>query len=302
MKVTLCKREVELGGKYLDADLRESNDILGKPAALHERMKENGYLLIRGLQVRENVLRARHRILEHINQQGAIKPGTDPDDAFVNVGGKHAHTMGQRVITHDPAVRSVLESPEIFGFFESFFAKQCLTFDYKWLRCVCRPDGTGAHIDIVYMGRGSTTNLFTVWTPFGDIPLELGPLALCVGSHNGAGFEKVRQTYGKMDVDRDRVNGWFSDDPTEMVDKFGGKWQTTNFRAGDVLIFGMFTMHGSLANTTDRWRISCDTRFQPADEPVDERWVGENPKAHYAWYTEPDKMVAMDKARDKWGV
>ena len=176
-------------------------------------------------------------------------------------------------------------------------------FDYKWLRCVRNPEATGAHVDIVYMGRGTTTNLFTVWTPFTDIPLNLGPLALCVGSHNLPGFARVRETYGKMDVDRDRVEGWFSSDPVEIVDKFGGKWQTTEFRAGDVLVFGMWTMHGSLANATDRWRISCDTRFQPADEPVDERWVGENPKAHYArWQSEPQKLIPMAKARSEWGV
>ena len=161
---------------------------------------------------------------------------------------------------------------------------------------------TGAHIDIVYMGRGTTDRLFTCWTPLGDIPIEMGTLALCVGSHNLPGFQKLRDTYGKMDVDRDRVSGWFSDDPLAVTQKFGGQWQTTNFRAGDVLIFGMWTMHGSTNNTTDRWRLSSDTRFQPASEPVDERWVGENPIAHYAWFKEPEKVVTMEKARSEWGV
>ena len=78
--------------------------------------------------------------------------------------------------------------------------------------------------------------------------------------------------------------------------------QAVVFNAGDVLIFGMWTMHGSVNNTTDRWRLSSDTRFQPASEPVDERWVGENPIAHYAWFKEPEKVVAMEKARSEWGV
>ena len=265
-------------------------------------MAADGYLFIRGLQKRENVLAARHRILEAVNEQGGILPGSNLDDAIVNPAAKHIKTLGNRAVTHDPKVRGVLESKEIFDFFTKFFGRQTLTFDYKWLRCVRRPEATGAHIDVVYMGRGSTQNLYTVWTPFADIPLELGPLALCVGSHNLPGFARVRETYGKMDVDRDRVDGWFSNDPVEIVDKFGGKWQTAEFRAGDVLIFGMWTMHGSLANSSDCWRISCDTRFQPADEPVDERWVGENPKAHYAWQSEPEKVVPMAKARSEWGV
>jgi ectoine hydroxylase-related dioxygenase (phytanoyl-CoA dioxygenase family) len=69
---------------------------------------------------------------------------------------------------------------------------------------------------------------------------------------------------------------------------------------GDALIFGMFTMHGSLNNTTQSFRVSCDTRYQRADEPVDERWIGDNPIAHYAW-TQGD-TVPMQEARKRWGV
>ena len=146
------------------------------------------------------------------------------------------------------------------------------------------------------MGRG-TKNVYTCWTPLGDTSFEMGPLAILVGSHR---FERVKKTYGKMDVDRDKVSGWFSKDPIDLVDRFGGKWMTTKFKMGDVLIFGMFTMHGSINNTSDRFRLSCDTRYQRADEPVDERWIGDDPKAHYAW--RKGKMVTMEEAKKEWGV
>ena len=42
---------------------------------------------------------------------------------------------------------------------------------------------TGAHVDRVYMGWG-TEELFTMWTPMDDIPVEMGTLAVCEGSHN----------------------------------------------------------------------------------------------------------------------
>jgi hypothetical protein len=112
-----------------------------------------------------------------------------------------------------------------------------------------------------------------MWTPLGDIPYELGTLAMCLGSQH---FHKIKQTYGNMDVDRDHVaTGWFSNDPIELVDKFGGQWAITEFRAGDVLIFGMFMMHASFNNMTNRFRISSDTRYQLRSEPVDERWIGQ---------------------------
>ena len=49
---------------------------------------------------------------------------------------------------------------------------------------------------------------------------------------------------------------------------------------GDLLVFSMFTMHASTDNHTRRIRLSSDTRYQLAGEPVDERWIGEDPPAH----------------------
>ena len=33
--------------------------------------------------------------------------------------------------------------------------------------------------------------------------------------------------------------GWFTEDPFEITQKFGGIWKTSDFQAGDVLIFTM---------------------------------------------------------------
>ncbi|MGH7215015.1 MAG: phytanoyl-CoA dioxygenase family protein [Tepidisphaeraceae bacterium] len=295
--------QAEMGKCTVDlGELRDANGLLDDVPALKRRMDEDGYLLIRGLHPRERVHAARKAVFEFCAAESdMIMPGTDPADGIINPGyTKPAHTMGRGQVTHHPDVRSVLEGKPIFDFFTRYFDQPVRTFDYKWLRAVEKEQSTGAHIDIVYMGRGSTKNLFTCWTPMGDIPVEQGTLCLCLGSHNLPGFQKIRDTYGKMDVDRDRVSGgWFSDNPNEITAKFGGEWQTTNFRAGDVLIFGMWTMHGSTRNKTDRWRLSCDTRFQPAADPVDERWVGENPIARLK---ESEKVVTMDMAREKWGI
>jgi ectoine hydroxylase-related dioxygenase (phytanoyl-CoA dioxygenase family) len=93
-------------------------------------------------------------------------------------------------------------------------------YDYKWPRAISRRDNTGAHYDIVYMGRG-TKKVFTMWTPFDDISLEMGTLAMCLGSQH---FVNIKKTYDEMDVDRDKLaTGWFSEDPVEIVDKFDGQ-------------------------------------------------------------------------------
>lgn len=291
----MAKREMELGGQYLGW-LREANELLGDLPALRARVEEDGYLLIRGLHDPERVRAARLDILQKLDANGQIDPSYPLDEARVPEGGRGAFLGGSREVTRSEPFLNLVESPEVMGFFRRFFEADVLTFDYKWLRVVGPGGFTGGHYDIVYMGRG-TQDLYTVWTPIGDVPLELGPLAILAGSHR---FERIRETYGKMDVDRDHVAGWFTSDPVEMVDRYGGQWQTTEFRTGDVLIFGMFTMHGSLNNQTRRYRLSCDTRYQRAGDPVDERWIGENPIAHYAWTK--GETIPMEEARKKWGV
>lgn len=45
------------------------------------------------------------------------------------------------------------------------------------------------------------------------------------------------------------------------------------FSAGDILIFTMRTIHMSSVNVTNKLRLSCETRWQPSNEPLDPRFV-----------------------------
>jgi hypothetical protein len=295
MKVQMGVRELELGSQYL-GELRDCNAIMGNLDALRQRMAEDGYLLIRRFHDPERVKAARRVLLENLAANGQIDTRYPLDEAVIAEGARGAFLGGAKAVTHTPEFLAVVESPEVMQFFTDFLGAPAMTFNYKWLRAVGKDEFTGAHYDIVYMGRG-TTNLYTVWTPLGDVPLEKGPLAILEGSHR---LEKLKETYGRVDVDRDRLEGWFSNDPVEMVDKFGGRWLTTEFEAGDAIIFGMFTMHGSLNNVTNTYRLSCDTRYQRADEPADERWIGENPKGHEVLGKEA--LESIQEARKRWGV
>ncbi|GBC96603.1 1-deoxypentalenic acid 11-beta-hydroxylase [bacterium HR16] len=295
MKVTMGIRELEMGGKYL-GELRDANALMGSVDALRARMEEDGYLLIRRFHDPQRVQAARRVVLENLAANGQIDTRYPLDEAVIAEGARGAFLGGAKTVTHTPEFLAVVESPEVIQFFTEFLGAPAITFNYKWLRAVGTGDFTGAHYDIVYMGRG-TTNLYTMWTPLGDVPLEKGPLAVLEGSHR---LERLRETYGKVDVDRDKIEGWFSKDPVELVDKFGGRWLTTEFEAGDAIIFGMFTMHGSLNNVTNTYRLSCDTRYQRADEPADERWIGENPKGHEALGKE--QLQSIEEARKRWGL
>jgi hypothetical protein len=295
VKYSFGNREVEMGGKYL-TELRNSNDILGDVAALQKRMAEDGYLLIRGFHDSDKVQRARLAILQRLAAEGRL--AADLPVAEGIAGKKSGSKMFGGTNKDMPELLDVVNSPKLMDFFTSFMGGEAITYDYKWVRAV-PPGGTsGAHYDIVYMGRG-TRNVYTVWTPLGDVPMEKGSLALCLGSQN---FDQVREIYGALDVDSDRTNGGIlTEDPVEIVDKFGGRWATTNFQAGDIIIFGMFLLHFSLRNSTNCYRTSVDTRFQLKSEPADHRWVGESPIAHYSRKEGPP-LKSMDEYRQKLGL
>ncbi|MCE9590809.1 MAG: phytanoyl-CoA dioxygenase family protein [Planctomycetes bacterium] len=295
MQVTFGSRQLELGGKYLGTNLRDSSGLLDDIPALRQRIEEDGYLLFRGFHERQTVLDARMAILESSKASDMFDPAAPLNDAVVNPNkGGSAMPVQLRTL---PQFKAVVESPKLMGFFDRFLGGPSMTYDYKWLRFTAPSGWTGAHYDIVYMGRG-TDRLYTCWTPIGDVTLDMGSLAILTGSHK---FDRVKQTYGKMDVDRDRVGGWFTSDPVEVVDRHGGRWETTEYSAGDVIIFGMYTMHASLKNVTNRYRLTCDTRYQLASEPVDTRWIGDQPAAHSV-HNSDVKPKSIEQARAEWNV
>jgi ectoine hydroxylase-related dioxygenase (phytanoyl-CoA dioxygenase family) len=196
--------------------------------------------------------------------------------------------------TKDLAFRQLVNAEKTLHFFEELLGGECLTFDTKWYRAVEKEAFSGAHYDNVYMGRG-TKQVYTVWTPLMEIPIEMGGLALCLGSQN---FEKLKTTYGQSDYEK--VSGWFSSDFGEIINKFGGQWATTHFQAGDIIIFGMFMMHGSLTNKTDRYRMSADIRYQLKSEPFDPRWHGKNQVGDVNHLD--SEIIEMEEARKEWGV
>ncbi|MBP3965820.1 phytanoyl-CoA dioxygenase family protein [Paenibacillus lignilyticus] len=298
MKIHIGQAELEMGSKYM-TELRSANDILDNAEALRERLEEDGYLLIRGFHKREDVMKARGGILNKLNGMGRLDPEFPIEDGVIAAGSKGV-MFGGAANDEDPDMQgfyNLVNSSNVMGFFDRLLGGESMTYDYKWPRAVGNGDFTGAHYDIVYMGRG-TKQVYTMWTPLGDVPYEQGPLAICLGSQH---FDKMRSTYGQMDVDRDNIElGWISKDPVECVEKFGGQWATTPFEAGDMIIFGMFLLHGSVNNMTNRYRLSSDTRYQLKSEPVDERWVGVKPKGHYAWGKEKSKSI--EEARKEWNI
>ena len=75
-------------------------------------------------------------------------------------------------------------------------------------------------------------------------------------------------------------NGEITEDPHQLARDWNTRWLTTDYRMGDVLIFTMRTVHAGTDNEIDPLRLSTDSRYQPANQPIDPRWVGEHPIGH----------------------
>lgn len=271
--------------------LRNSSDLLNQPDALRLRMQAEGYLYLPGLLNPEAVLQARQEIAEQLAAEGCLAPDSPVLDCIAKPGLNMSFRPDLAVPSQ--ALKNLLYSGRMMEFYRLFLGDKIRHFDFTWLRAVAPGKGTYPHCDIVYMGRG-TDAVYTTWTPLGDIPLEMGGLMILEASHR---LDSIKHSYGRKDVDSYCANrkdahlyasgekGWdgaLSKNPVSLRQRYGGRWLTAEFKAGDVLIFGMFTIHASLDNHSQQIRLSSDSRYQLASEPIDERWVGKNPIGHSA--------------------
>lgn len=261
-------------------ELVPANDLLGDPEALLEAMAERGHLLFRELIDPETALAARHEVLLKYAILGEIDDRYPLDDA---VAGDSEGVRSANVRAFSESVRTganylaVTDAPEVVAVHEALLGGPVKSFDMRWPRFVRPGEGCGFHCDGPYMNRG-TSRIFSSWIPLGDVVRSDGALMLLENSHRS---ERLHNGYLQSDADRDGLT-WLDDDPSTVLDKYGTKWLTTDFKAGDVLCFGMHMLHGALdnASTTGRCRLSSDSRYQRIDEPADPRWNGSKFEGH----------------------
>lgn len=263
-----------------------------QPEAVRSAMTEDGYVYLPGFLDRAAVLDVRRELVSRLSALDFLTPGADPMDAIAREGfGRPTATdLYRQLAVSNTPLQSLLYGGPMIKFWQDFLGGDVLHFDFTWIRATPPGGGTAAHTDIVFMGRG-TKQLYTAWVPYGDIPLELGGLAVLEHGHR---HETIRTDYGSRDVDTycentgenptagpDPDQSLLDSDPTRLRQTLGGRWLTTNYAAGDLLVFGMFTPHVGIDNqTANQLRLSSDSRYQLASEDVDERWIGPEPIGH----------------------
>ena len=280
--------------------LRSSEDIFDDVPAQQQRLDEDGYLYLPGYLDIDEIRDVRTVIFDHLSKNGILDPtfpsyeGICKPDAPDTKLDYRTDGRSEFIQTCEP-LRRVAFGGRMLQFWERFFGGPVTYFDHIWFRAKRggQSKPTPPHCDSLYMGRG-TPNVYTTWIPYVDVGYDMGGVMILEGSHRLA---KVRDAYAKRDIDVYCQNsedaqqiasgqkvfqktGEYSLDAIGTRAELQGRWLTAQFKMGDLLIFGIYTMHASCDNQTLRMRISSDTRYQSALEPADERWVGSHPVGH----------------------
>ncbi|HET6486211.1 MAG TPA: phytanoyl-CoA dioxygenase family protein [Spirochaetia bacterium] len=252
-------------------ELRNSQDALSDAEELRRRLRRDGYIFLRGLLAREDVVELRRALLEVCQRHGWLSAGSQLLDArvsrpptqegsaefmpvYVEIQKMEAfHRFAHQAALIDPIAR-LLDEP--------VFVHPMKIARISFPNNVQQT--TPSHQDYVHIQGSFET--YTSWIPLGDVPRSLGGLAILAGSHK-LGILQPRAAYGAGGLGLD-------------VDSLGLPWHGTDYRAGDVLLFPSTAIHKALPNLSqDRLRLSVDYRYTGVTHAVGEGSL----KPHYHW-------------------
>ncbi len=224
----------------------DSRPLAGDPGALTARLATEGYVFLRGLLPAGQVRAAGEMVAATLHAGGWTGAGS------VRLG----PAAGPREALADPAYRAAVTSvafnalPYLAPLRETvrdILGPAAFSYPVKVLRAVPpetaaqRTRGRYVHCDYAASG---VQDMLTTWLPLTDVPSALGGLAVRPGGHR----------------DRPRL-------PRLLAGTERG-WATTDYQAGDVLIFHCLTPHAALPNVRHQLRLSADFRWQQPDGPA----------------------------------
>ena len=285
------------------APFRDSTAYRDDGAELRARLAQDGYLFLRGLLPRADVLTVRERLLAKAAAGGWLDPAHPVSAGIANQAAacKDPEPDYMRVfrgLWSDEALHRLRTHPDVLGLFERIFDEPALAHPMFVQRNIFPASDrfdftTGIHQDRVHIGGASS---FAMWVPLGDCPREMGSLAVAAGSHtDGILPTRVGTGAGGMDI----------------AVPIPGTWVGGDFAAGDVLIFQDVTVHRALPNRTGALRLSFDARYQRLREPVadtnmvpyagcgtwEEVYAGwSDPVGQYYWKDLPITTVPLDRS------
>jgi ectoine hydroxylase-related dioxygenase (phytanoyl-CoA dioxygenase family) len=266
--------------------LREYDGDLLDQQGLAATVADNGYLLLRDVLDRDQVLSARGEVMQRLADVGEIRVPAIEGIA-TGVSGRDEQQLGTfwAEVSNGPVLRQATHGSRIVELISTLLGQPARPHDLVYLRPMAPGPGTRLHYDFPFFA-GFSDQIHTAWIPLGDVPVEDGGLVVMEKSNQ---FDDLIDPIRQLDYQQARDNETIQaaayekqndQHPVDMAKDRGTRLLTTDFRAGDLLVFNMFLLHGSLDNLSPqgRVRLSCDVRYQPAADPYDDpRYFGAQP-------------------------
>lgn len=242
-------------GPFLTQTFQDSAVIAGEAHSLRRRAAGSGYLYFSGLLEAETIFDVRQQVVAICQELGWLADGRPAKEAIARPGVRIGDyddpnylKMAQQVLPL-PAFLELSRHPAIVGVLKKLFGcpveaglgDVCRVFGPGWPALATPP-----HQDQYYVEGAA--DLWTVWLPLGDCPVELGGLAVLPGSHR----------MGLLDHSGEGVGKYVASIPKDAAWAFG------DYACGDVIMFSGLTLHRAGPNlTADRLRLSADFRYRP---------------------------------------
>ena len=180
---------------------------------VRRRYKEDGYVFIKGLIPRQDVLKARQEYFSMLAPSGVLKPGTEPVDGifdptndpldFPGIGAGGADSNGRPCGPHPEiaetfvglALKAHTETwyKETFckhPALQNYIAKMTGWGENTWpvRRTLLRNNtpgnkAIGVHYDMIFLRHGEDTAV-TAWVPIGDVKIQGGGLIYLEKGHD----------------------------------------------------------------------------------------------------------------------
>ncbi|KAF2142692.1 uncharacterized protein K452DRAFT_270535 [Aplosporella prunicola CBS 121167] len=278
---------------------------------LRERYDRNGYLFLKGLLPRDDVLRCREEYFKYLSPTGVLKPGTLYTDGifdaskdkslFPGVGA--ATNPGKKTNSTAAAFVDLAIKAHTEPWYAEDLCKHQALLDFvkelsSWgdntlaLRRTLLRNNTpgnqaiGVHYDQIFLRYGEPTAI-TAWVPIGDVDLEGGGLIYLedgdkVGQSIESEFtEKAKETGLTEEETKNGFNqnmmttGWLADGPLGFGREYKKRWLVSAYEAGDVVLHKPHMIHASTLNNDplDRIRVATDLRYVSSARPHDKRWM-----------------------------
>jgi hypothetical protein len=235
-----------------------SSDLVPNGPALAARMRRDGYLFLRNLLPRDDIANVQRQIAAIAHDAGWLQRNTRLEDAIADLDGfcvdpDPTYLQTLRQINRLEDYHALKHHPVLIDLLERMLGGPILPHPRVLMRNIfpARDEyTTKAHQD--FPNVQGTTEVYTAWMPLIDCPMDVGPLQIATGSH----------TSGVYDFGIAGGAGGI-----EIKDPLEGTWASSDFAAGDVLLFHSMAVHKGVPNRSHRLRMSMDVRYQLVSEP-----------------------------------